>query len=1135
MGLKYRIQVRVKSMQMNGIYANQAKSSMVVKQGMSSTGYEKGQIIEGIISKVSDEVSINFSGREVAFSKNTVQNAKEGEIRQFEIVDVTKKGIVLKEVGAKSGYGGDAGLTSCTMVNVDSYGLIASNKETTKKEDESQENLSETSNKLTSDDYANLSNEGFTLEKFNLERFLRAIERIKEQKNLKEKSIVTQTEQMKEMRESVALVAYSIATDTMSADKIAAKLIELDLPVTKENVERMLSTMDFAKTADKIDDAACEYLIRNELEPTAQNIYKSIHSGAKESNGTNDEAWQDLLGTVTGIMQEAGISIDDANLATARWLMDRELPITGENIKYKKFLDEIKEGDYVELALQFEALKIRNGNEIGNVFIYEENGKRAENIVNKVQNITEDGLLYACYKRQNIEQSLGTERENHLDEISIQELKEAEVEYSDVTSIDLNETKDSVTYITAKRQLEEIRLKLTTEACNKMLLKGISVETEGLSRVVEQLKTMENEYYSNLLKEVGASNEHLSLLKQTAESLQGLQEAPSLILGKTFETRTIQTIQSLSDVGGLYKEKYQNAGESYEALMTKPRSDLGDSIAKAFHHVDEILNDLGLDTTKANQRAVRILGYNSMEITNETISAMKAYDGKVNDLFKNLTPPVTATLIKEGINPLQLPLDEVNELAKSIIDRDGQSEEESFSEYLVRLEDKKELTMDERKSYIGIYRLLHQVDKSDGAAIGALVKAGAEITLNNLLTAIRTKNTGFIDASIDETFGTLASINKNGESIHDQINSAFESFDRDGVLKNDETLYQSNIVSHIRKDITPDKVGDSIAVFGDGFVDTSLERIKEQFDQVNTDTYKDPVIKNRMEQIQMLSKSTELEQQFLKEYDIPATINNLFAAKEMGENAASLYQNVDALMKSIAKKNPNFNPEMITEELFAGGNTNNVYIDSMDKPDKLTSLYDTFENQTKSLLGQALTQDNLDMEDLQLVNGIRSTLPLTINLSKREYFNIPMETNDGVIAMNLTVVHESTNKGQVSIKIPDKTNGTIQAELSIHNKQLKCFMTAENKTVLNQLKNQESELNSHFIDMGLTVEELYYAIKPTENSKFIFKNGSIYKAEDFNVSETSQQSSDATTDDLYRAAKTVVSHIQNWLSKKDSR
>lgn len=133
MGLKYRIQVRVKSMQMNGIYANQAKSSMVVKQGMSSTGYEKGQIIEGIISKVSDEVSINFSGREVAFSKNTVQNAKEGEIRQFEIVDVTKKGIVLKEVGAKSGYGGDAGLTSCTMVNVDSYGLIASNKETTKK------------------------------------------------------------------------------------------------------------------------------------------------------------------------------------------------------------------------------------------------------------------------------------------------------------------------------------------------------------------------------------------------------------------------------------------------------------------------------------------------------------------------------------------------------------------------------------------------------------------------------------------------------------------------------------------------------------------------------------------------------------------------------------------------------------------------------------------------------------------------------------------------------------------------------------------------------------------------------------------------------------------------------------------
>lgn len=1129
-----RMQVRVESMQMKGIYANQVSPQMAVKQEMSNKGYEKGQVIDGVVSKVSDEVSINFAGREVTFSKNTIKNAKEGEIRQFEIVDVSKRGIVLKEILNKTGNE-NASVSSCTMVKIDSFGRIETKEENASKEEESKDSLGASSNKLTSEDYADISKEGFTIEQFNLERLIRAIERIKEQKNFKETAVIKQTEQMKALRESVTELARAMITDTMYAEKIASKLVELDLPITKENVERMLATAELAKSANKITDASSEYLIRNELEPTSQNIYKSIHSGATQRKATSEEAWNELVGTVTEIMDEAGVTVDESSLSTARWLFDRELPITAENLKYKKFLDELKESDYLEFALQFEGLKMQGGNNIGNVLIYEENTKRAQNIVNNVNNITENGLMYACYKRKNVGQSLGIEKEKNIKELSIQEMKEAEEEYSEKTSaFDLSDAKDSVLYITAKRQLEEIRLKLTTEACHKMLQKGISVETEGLSSVVQQLKTMEEAYYSNLLKEVGASDEHLSLLKQTAESIQSLKEAPSFILGQTFETRRIQTIESLSDVGTVYKEKLQNAGESYEALMTKPRSDLGDSIAKAFNHVDEILNNLGLDTTKANQRAVRILGYNSMDITKENISAMKAYDAKVNDLFQNLTPPVTATLIKEGINPLQLSLDEVNEIAKSIIDREGPAKEESFSEYLIRLEDKKELTVDERKSYIGIYRLLHQVDKSDGAVIGSLVKAGAEVTLNNLLTAIRTKNTGSIDANIDDKFGTLASIHMNGASIREQINSSFQVSNREGGILEDEISYQTNIVSQIQKNITPDRVSESIKEFGDAFTDTSLERLKEKFDEVNIDSYRDPVIKNHMEQIQMLSKNTELEQRFLKEYDIPTTINNLVATKEMAENGASLYQKVDALMKSLAKKDPNFKAEWITNDLITGGDDINTFIESIDKPDKLASLYDSFENGTKSLLDQALLQDTLNIQDLQLVNGIRAALPLTMNLSKKEYFNIPMETNDGVIAMNLTVVHESANKGKVSINIPDKTNGSIHAELSIHNKQLKCFITAENKTVLNEIKKQEDDLNSSFKELGLTVEELYYAIKPVENSKFIFKNGSIYRTGDGSVNETTKESSDATTNDLYEAAKVVVSHIQNWIGSNSS-
>ena len=42
-------------------------------------------------------------------------------------------------------------------------------------------------------------------------------------------------------------------------------------------------------------------------------------------------------------------------------------------------------------------------------------------------------------------------------------------------------------------------------------------------------------------------------------------------------------------------------------LMTAPRTDLGDSIQKAFRNVDDILNDLDMELTDDNRRAVRFL------------------------------------------------------------------------------------------------------------------------------------------------------------------------------------------------------------------------------------------------------------------------------------------------------------------------------------------------------------------------------------------------------------------------------------------------------------------------------------------------------------------------------------------------
>lgn len=1132
-------------MNVNGIYAKQSDNMTVQKQKeQSANTYEKGQVIEGIISKVSEKVSINFSGREINFSKDTIQNAREGEVRQFQITNISESSIVLKEVGSSKENVINNGKSLFTTVNTDSlsiFGNIGAGQSL-----ETDDKLNDISNQMTEDDYDELSKEGFTIEEYELERLERALARIKQQKSLIQDSLESQVVDKEETREEVEETAKANITDSAVSEIVATRLSELNLPVTKENVDNMISAMELSKEANKLNDGACVYLIENQLKPTVENIYKAVHSGTKNNNG-NEAVWAELEEVVKNIIEEADMPVNEENLQNAKFLIDNELAVTSENIKYKNLLDQIKQRDNTMFALEEAALAIQNKSISEGVVLPGDSNASAISIIKDFNSITPSAISRAIQKEltKNLA-STEEEQEAVASKLTLEDLKEAQAELSSEENSSQKEVTipvnaNNVAEITAKRQLEEIRLKLTTESANAMAAKGIHIETEGLSKVVEELKKIEDTYYQKLMNEVGGTGEEqLSLLKETTESINSLKAAPATILGATYPTRNIETLQSLSEVGKSTTEQFKAANESYEALMTKPRSDMGDSIQKAFTHIDEMLDSMGLEKTAANERAVRILGYNSIEITDDNITAMKNYDAKVNALFENLTPPVTATLIKNGVNPLKMTVDELNDQAIQLKTEYGKTEEESFSEYLVRLEDNKEITEEERKSYIGVYRLLRQVEKTDGAAVGSLVKAGQEITLNNLLTAVRIGKHGSIDASIDDNFGSLVSVNLVGESITSQINSAYNennsaNADESASVK-EATEYQNQILKQLMEEITPEKINNTLQTMEETFGDVSLETLKEQFNtNLSSHGNGDAAVASNMESIRKLAESTSEEQKFLKEYEIPNSLNNIAAAKAMNENSSILFENIQALKKSIqnaAKSEAEVEDSSAssTEEEVGLDDIYNTFLDSTGDPEELVKSYEELQTETQKLFDSALEQDEVSVSDLRLMNDIRNVMNLTVNLSKKEYYSIPIQTQNGVTAMNLTVVHQGEQKGSASISLPSETLGTIKAELSITDKKVKCFITAENKTTVDLLQKEQDALTSQLEENGLTTQELYFDTKePSENS-FIYKSGSIYKVDsqssEVSDKDTTEQDKKTTTSELYAAAKNVVMFIK---------
>ena len=326
------------------------------------------------------------------------------------------------------------------------------------------------------------------------------------------------------------------------------------------------------------------------------------------------------------------------------------------------------------------------------------------------------------------------------------------------------------------------------------------------------------------------------------------------------------------------KSALEKAGVQYETLMTAPRTDMGDSIQKAFRNVDDILNDLGVEATEENRRAVRILGYNGIEITEDSIIQMKAADEEVQRMFKNMTPAVVTQLIKQGINPLEMKISDLNRVAEQVRSEVGKDDNQKFSEYLYKLEKNNQITEEERNSYIGIYRLIHQVEQTDGAAIGALVNQGAEMTMKNLLTAVRSSHkTNRMDISVDNDYGESKEQTVNTNSITDQI----------------ETAYQTNCMKDAADLLTPGRLQQVFDQHPDWQNMTPEEFAHALAETVDTDAAAErEYLQEQMRMVQEAATAPDEIYRMLEQFDLPNSAMNVNAIQSMMANRNQLFRQI---------------------------------------------------------------------------------------------------------------------------------------------------------------------------------------------------------------------------------------------------
>lgn len=883
------------------------------------------------------------------------------------------------------------------------------------------------------------------------------------------------------------------------ANQIVSELAAHDLPVTEQNVSDMKTAYKAIEQLEPLDDGAIVYMLKQGWKPTIENIYRAKHSNLEEKGAGNQMTESDfaqIQNQVEQIIIDAGKKVTEEALEDCRFLLQNDIYLTSGNLAYYEELKTLAERMTSWKAEELfpsmcdaitEGLRPMNAM-LMEGFSYKE---RAESCMQVVDAATDEDLAFLIEQNKDITiDQLKVARENrqHGQEGAVQQMI----------------SKHELQFITAKRQLEEIRLAMTFEASYALLKKGISIETKPLEELVEQLKGQEDAYYKALLEQNGIdSKQNLSIFKETYQVISELKLAPAYII----KPREVDTLHLLHQAGMAQKAIFEKANESYESLMTAPRKDMGDSIQKAFANIDDILKDLNLETTEANRRAVRILAYNQTELTPENIASVKAKDEEIQRAFSNLTPKVVMELIRKEINPLDMEIGKLNEAALQIRNELTEDDTSRFQKYLWKLEQNKEITEEERSSYIGIYRLIAQVEKTDGAAIASLMQQGVDITMRSLLTAIRSQKKGAMDYQVDESFSGVDSVIKS-ERIDEQIMAA----------------YQKNCLSDVLEQITP-KAAEQL--FSSEYEEMTPEQVKEVIAQAMTE--------NREE-------NEELEKQYLKEQmtvyaDILHTSEEIYHVLERA-NIPNTMQNILAMQQMLANRNQMFetlwNAKSATTEAMEKIEQMKELIlerfgEAVQSPTEMADAQEALADLAEHVMDTMIIEDPsaraLDIKTLRLMH---TQFELCAKQAQDESYMIPMQTADGVTGVSLKIVRGRKEKGMVDILFHGRIMGKVAATFEAKEKGISGMLATDNEQTRQLLSEHLGMLADALSDNRPEAVDLRVAKIDGNAMENYVKNANQRSLKDAS-SEDENEDYEVQTTRLYHIAESFIKTIQEFL------
>lgn len=784
----------------------------------------------------------------------------------------------------------------------------------------------------------------------------------------------------------------SVTGNAATAASIESRMQGADIAVNDESVAEVKGALEKSSQLKPLSENTKNYMVANGIEPSIAGIYQaqaavssSISADGvtigKSANAISDADFEALRPGIEKIIASAGLEVNDKTLADARAFIDAQIPVTKENLEYKAQLDSIDidmiQADTDEILNKiFDNMKLGGkaedtlitGSPVDEIKIALDTINRAEysdvaNVVSKGETFTIASLKLEIDARSfSIDYRVST--------VSTGEVKNQMSDNAQSQNSDEKQAADK-----AYDMLVTTRVLMSANASIYLVKNNISI----LTTPVEELNAMLMEY----------------------EQADGMYAEAQIAYTDVLEAR--KTLDEMvRNPARVFANMFDKMNETYEAVGTQIRGDLGDSLKKAVQgSADDIAKELGLEGTDEDKEAIKVLAANNMDMTRENVETVKSVNAMINNLVKNMKPETVLNMIKDGVNPMNASIEEVNEYLTAANDNASKDNEEKFSKFLYKLDRTNGITKEQRKQFIGIYQMMNIFTKDAGVAAGALIKQGAEVTMNNLMTAYNSRKHYDMDTVIDENTGMA--------EVSGTANYYSALFMANGGLVTPNTL----------------KNVDNSSGIGEQSVEMFIEQLEDNYDAAAEQEYYEEYLKEQQAAVQ--AGADVLRQ--IRNADTEVNSGNIQAVKAFLESGQF----------------PDIKGIKTTKDYAQDS------IEKIGHKEKLSLMFEEMKDETEEELQEVLskagdldTQIDVNYEEFLDLRLKDRTIGYIKNLALRHDYRIPYITDSGSTGMlKLTLVQDNGNKGRISVNMQSSVLGNVSVEAKADGDNLNMFVVSD--------------------------------------------------------------------------------------------